>query len=163
MAAVVGITITAQDDEDQKSTMHFFLPATVTLAQATSAAQALVTLVDAITSGVIISVSMAFGVALPGGIKVTPTLPSKVENGARFAFRTAGGYISSVRISTFDQALIGANSSDVDVEDADVAAFVNALEDGTGLGGGLPCDYRGDDITALIAASKQSRSERTGG
>lgn len=85
----------------------------------------------------------------------TPDPDSDVEEGAHFLFITAGGYTTKIRVPTFDEALLIAGSTLVDLAAGAVQDFVNTVIDGADALAGVPedrmdaVDSRGDDIAAL--------------
>lgn len=162
MAAVLSILYSVRDSKDQVSTFEINIPTSATLAQATGFAQAMATLVNAVTTGVLTRVGIVVGVTLPGGIRVAPLTNSDVEEGAKFQFNTAGGYRTGFRLPTFLETLIASNSRAVDLEDADVAALVDAMESGIVITGTTisPTDGRSDDVTALVSAKEQFLTSR---
>lgn len=162
MAAILAVLYSVRDSKDQVSTFEINIPTSVTLAQATGFAQGIATLVNAVTTGVLTRVGIVVGVTLPGGIRVAALTNSDVEEGAKFQFNTLGGYKTGFRLPTFLETLIASNSRAVDLEDSDVAALVNAIEDGLTITGTLiqPTDGRSDDITALVSAKEQFLTSR---
>lgn len=148
------------DSKNETSTMEIRVPTATTLADATTFAQAMAGLLNAVTTGAIRRIGVVLSVALPGGIRSGPLTNSDVEEGAKFQFLTALGNFTSFRVPTFSEAMITSNSRAVDLEDADVAALVTAMEDGIGLT--QPCDARGEDVTALSFAREQFQSSRGG-
>jgi hypothetical protein len=94
------------------------------------------------------------------------TSGADVEEGARFSFDTAEGLMTTLRIPTFDEALIDGNTRNVDTADTDVAAFITAMTDGidlVGVGGSgtvQPSNVHGSDISALSKALENFVSGR---
>lgn len=156
----LAILYSIQDAKGQTSTMEINIPTATTLANATTFAQAMAGLLNAVTTGAITRIGVVLSVALPGGIRTGALTNSDVEEGARFQFRTALGNLTATRVPTFLETLIASNSRAVDLEDTDVAAFVTAMEDG--IGGVTPTDKRGEDVAALTSAREQFQSSRGG-
>lgn len=156
----LSIIYSIVDAKNETSTMEIAVPTGTTLAAATTFAQAMAGLINAVTTGAIRRIGVVLSVALPGGLRGGALTGSDVEEGAKFQFLTALGNYTSFRVPTFNEDLIQSNSRAVDLEDADVAALVTAMEDG--IGGTNPCDKRGEDVTALSFAREQFLSSRGG-
>jgi hypothetical protein len=99
-------------------------------------------------------------------LNTSPGTGADVEEGARFQFQTAGGFATGHRVATFTEAKIVPGSRDVDLVDADVSAWTNALVSGidtSGAGGSgvvSASDARNDDIVSLKFAREQFQSSR---
>jgi hypothetical protein len=156
----LSILYSIVDAKDVVSTMEINIPTATTLANATTFAQAMAGLINAVTTGVIRRIGVVLSVALPGGLRTGALTNSDVEEGARFQFSTSGGNFTSFRIPTFNELMITSNSRAVDLEDTDVAALVTAMEDG--IGGITPTDKRNEDVVALTSAREQFQSSRGG-
>lgn len=154
------------DAKNEVSTCEVNVPAAITFANVGIFAAQMALLINPIITGAITRIGVAFTVTLPGGLRTTPVAGSDVEEGAKFQFRTAGNFFTGLRLPTFDETLIQSNSRAIDLEDADVAAFIDAMTDGidlTGAGGTgtpQPCDKREADIVALSFAREQFLSSR---
>lgn len=156
----LSILYSIQDAKGLTSTMEINIPTATTLANATTFAQAMAGLLNAVTTGVLTRIGVVLSVALPGGIRTGALTNSDTEEGARFQFRTSGGNFTAFRVPTFLETLIQSNSRAVDLEDTDVAALVTAMEDG--ISGVNPVDKRNEDVTALTSAREQFQSSRAG-
>jgi hypothetical protein len=160
------VLYTIRDGKGEQSTTEVNVPSSLTLSQVTTFAGQMASLIDDLISGAITRIGVALLVDLPVGLKSTPANTSDVEEGARFQFRTDGGFFTSMRIPTFLESLINAGSKDVDLTDTAVAAFVNAMEDGIDPDAGgpqppiPPCDKREEDIVSLDFAREQFLSSR---
>jgi hypothetical protein len=158
--ALVGL-LTFKDAKGAVATTEFNFPSSVTLANAKIFAQQMAILYNNVTTGVITRIGVAVLATLPGALRASADADSDVEEGARFQFRTDGGFYTGFRIPTFDEAKILSGTKQVDTADTDVAALVAVFEDGlslTGVGGSgtvQPCDKREDPINALDAALEQ--------
>lgn len=149
------------DAKGDTSTVTVPIPDTTDVADAALFVEALGPLIGALTDGALESAGINVEVDASGigGWAAASTL-SDVQEKARFAFRTAGGFLKSLSLPTFiESKLVNSGAGkEVDLTDGDVSAFVTAMEDGlsvTGLGGTgsvFPSDYRGDDITTLVEA-----------
>jgi len=160
------IMYTMQDEKTETSTTEVNLPDATSLADAVLYAQELAKLIDPIITGAIVRIGLSKTVAVPGTLDTTADSGSDVEEGARFQFRTSGGFYSGMRLATFDEANISAGSRVV-ATNANTTAFINALVSGinlTGVGGSgtiQPCDKRDEDLTALEFAREQFLSSRS--
>jgi hypothetical protein len=153
------ITFTVADEKGDTSTITIPVPDSTALTDLPLMAQALADLLEPMVTGGLVN---AF-------IRIVPTITgwaaaaaadSDVQEKAEFALRTAGGFVKRLNLPTFLESLFNANSKDVNQADADVSAFVTALEDGidlTGAGGSgivQPCDLREEDLTSLLYATE---------
>jgi len=155
----VNFTITDGSGTASRLTVHFNdnLP----IADLTEAAQALATLIDAVTEGAVTNIGAVLQVALPGGL-ASADANSAVERGARFIFTTAGVPRASFRIPTFADTKVTPNSDVVNTADSDVVALTNALISGIATSGitATMQNYLGDDVTALSSARKAHYRQR---
>ncbi len=105
-------------------------------------------------------------VDLPAGLRAAPSANSDVEEGGRFQFRTANNFFTSSRLPTLDESKVNAGSRDLNLTDADIAAFVQAVISGidlTAAGGSgtvTPCDKRNEDVASLEFAREAFQSSR---
>lgn len=163
--ALVGM-ITIKDAKGKSSTTEFNFPSTTTLANAKIFVQEMSKLYDAVTNGVITRIGVAVLATLPGTLRASADADSDVEEGARFQFRTDGGFYTGFRIPTFLESKILSGTTTVDLADSDVAALVAAFEDGMSLvaagGSGTvqPTDKREDPVNALDSAQEQFTKSR---
>jgi hypothetical protein len=164
MAFTILYTIT--DGKGDRSTTEVNVPSSITFTNVITFAGQMASLIDDLIGGAITRIGVALLVDLPAGLKASPSALSDVEEGARFQFRTDGGFFTSLRIPTFLEGLINAGSKDVDLTDTAVAAFVNAMEDGIDVDAGAPTvlvapsDKREEDVTVLESAKEQFLSSR---
>lgn len=164
MALGYGIIFTIEDEKGAFSTTEIRLPTATAWADVLLMSAALVPLIDALIAGAIRRVGIVFDYTVVGGIKLSPLAGSDVEEGARFQFRTENNFFTHLRLPTFLESLIVAGTREVDLTDADVAAFVDAMVDGIDLPDAAPIvepsDSRGEDIVALTSAQEQFLSSR---
>jgi hypothetical protein len=148
-----NLTYTVRDSDSDRGTFRVNLPAATSQADVILFAQALASLVDKVTEGVVESIQATLGIALPSGLKAT-TVASDVEHGARLSFATASGFTTSFRLPTIkDAMLVG---KEVYQADTDMAALIAGIV--TGLEGVAPCDQRGSDITSVVSAVESFRA-----
>lgn len=161
-----SVILSVEDGKGKVSTTEVNVPSSVAWTDVVAFAQEVAKLIDVSITGRITRIGVCLSVGLPVALKNSADPLSDVEEGARFQFETAGGYFTGMRLPTFDEALIIAGTSEVDVTDPFVAAFITGMETGintTASGGSgvvAPCDKRDDDITALKFAREQFLSSR---
>jgi hypothetical protein len=166
MAVAFSAIYTIEDGKTKTSTCEINFPSSVTLANASIFAAEMAKLINAVTTGAIRRIGLAFTVPLPGTIRTTPASASDVEEGAKFQFKTDGGWFTGFRIPTFSDTLMATGTGNVDLTDTAVAALVTALTDGINLVGAggtgtiAPTDKREDDIDVLSFAREQFISSR---
>lgn len=154
MAIEIGLTIT--DVKGDKSTVTIPLPDGTALSDVQLFATQLAALVQPLVQGQLVSLTFT----VPVNWTPWPIIDAAadVQEKARFAFRTASGFLKSLSIPTVVESIFATGSGDVDTSDPDVAAFVTAMEDGidlTGVGGSgtiEPSDLRNDDLVSLAQA-----------
>jgi hypothetical protein len=125
--------------------------------------EAFALLVEPLITGQIVAAGFTIEVPLDGVIVgAAANVFADVQEKAVFAFRTAGGFLKRISIPTFAETLFtfGGAGHEVDTTDPDVAAFIDAMEDGIDLAasGGLGLvavvDSRDDDIVSIESASQ---------
>lgn len=156
--AAIEVNVSIADAEAKKSVISCWLPDTTALADAIDFAQAFAGAIDNMITGIVTKIGLVYGVDLPAGLDATAASGSDVEDGAMFIFSTAGGYLTRIRIPTFDEAKIIGTSDAVDLTDGQVSAFRTLMLDGDGTT--EPSDNRGDDITALRSAKEAHQKQR---
>jgi hypothetical protein len=165
--AVFTVNYSIEDEKGAKSTFAVYLPDSTLWADVLGFAASMAPLLEAMITGAIRGISVTVSVDLPSGLRVAPLATSDVEEGGRFIWASAGGFNTSGRIATFDEAAVVTGTRLIDTTgDADVAAFVSAMTTGLTVNTNLvqPVDYRGADIEALISAREsfqRSRATRT--
>jgi hypothetical protein len=146
---VIKIVYTVRDAKGKEATTEVKIPITISLTNAITFATAMAVLIDALMKGQIVNISIVVGVQLSGivGIKTVPDADSDVEEKGAFGFITVEGFPTSVNIPTFDEAFVTAGSDVIDLADAAVIDFTEAML--LGLTAGVlvePVDAHGDDI-----------------
>lgn len=153
---LVGVSYTIIDEKGVSSTTFMQVPDTFSLANTLQFAKDLALLVDAVIGGKITHIGACYLVTLPAGLKANPIANSDVEEGARFSFNTAGGFVTKMRLPTFLESKLSPASKDVNLLDSAVAAFVNAMVAGIAEANPAqtvtPSDGRQDDITSIRTA-----------
>lgn len=133
----------------------------VAVTNLSNAVEALALLVEPLIMGQIVAAGFTIEVPLNGVIVgAAANVLADVQEKAVFAFRTANGFLKRISIPTFAETLFtgGGSGHDVDITDPDVAAFVDAMEDGIDLAaaGGVGLvgvvDTRDEDLVSLESA-----------
>lgn len=162
-----GIIYTIRDAKGKDSTMQVNVPGTLNLIAVSNFAAQVASLIDPLITGRIVRIGVALQITLPAGLADTIPTNSDVEEGARFQFRTNGGFYTGFRIPTFDETLMVAGTDQVNLTNALVQDFVDALTTGilVGDGDGPPSlvqavDQRDDPIDVLEFAREQFISTR---
>lgn len=162
--AVFVILVTIKDSKGKESTSEINVPGTVSITSLTFLAVAVAGLIDPMIKGQVVRVGVAWNVpAALSGLKTAPVDGSDVEEGGYFQFSTGGGFVTSTRIATFDEAKIAPDSRLIDTGDSDVAAFLTAMISGMSVptvGTIQPVDKRGEDVVALNEALEMFQSSR---
>jgi hypothetical protein len=124
------------------------LPSTTTLAAATTFAQSFTSLLEDVSDAYVAEAAVTFLLDISGQTKAAPDGATRSGDGARFLFDAAGRYGHGIWVPAFKPALL----SDVDVltDEQVVIDFIAAYV--SGLGGTLPTDGHGEDLTAFLKA-----------
>jgi hypothetical protein len=153
MADTNGVSITLRDRAGDRSSIYIPFPATTTVAQMSSFAEAFVVALDPVTDSVIEQLGISLKLGLPAGLK---TIPGNQLNqvGALFNFDlNATRYTHSIRVPAIRITKLSGDS--INLTDTEVQALINVLTSGSG--GALPSDRFGNDILALNSASMSYR------
>jgi len=130
MAEVSIITFSLRDDAGKRSSVPVYVPATATQAQLEALADAIAPELDMVTGAVIEGITISLAHTLPEGLKVVTVADSLNGMGALFSFDAADTpYSYSVFVPAIRPSLVTLGV--IDVADADIAAFVTAMHDGT--------------------------------
>lgn len=159
--AVARVTINLVDGEGHSSEVTIYLPDTLALDKLAIAAAAYGDLIEDISEAVVISASAAFTLFSGSG---TPLAASDVEEKARFVWGVANTTKKVLQsIPAFIKAKILPNSNQVDLADADVDAFYDAMVTGLTVGADtfVPKDSEGRDINGLRAAKQAYTRSRS--
>jgi hypothetical protein len=161
--AVFSIIYGVTDGKNEKSSFTVNIPDTFTVAQITGFATQLLPLVNALVTGGLTSVGLSLNLdsILTGGIGAAAA-NSDVEEGAKWTFGVPGGFLTSLRLPTFDEQFILPGTRLVDEADPAVAAFQTAMVAGLNVGGTQvqPSDTRGEDIVDILSAVESFYSSR---
>ena len=141
------ISFTIIDDKGERASRQVYIPNTVTLAQATTFAAALMAVVGPLLDGKLDAVTVTFALPVP---TIVTSGASDVQEMARFAFTTAENFVSAITIPTVIETIFQAGSKLVDLTDTAVDTFLSLLLDGDGVV--QPVDAHGDDLDGIDSA-----------
>jgi hypothetical protein len=112
-------------------------------------------LIQPITRGKISSACMIIDVDVSSVTLATPYDDSDIQERANFTFATADNILKSWGIPAVYENLFVPGGAEIDLTNADVVAFILAMEDGIEVPSTAiyyPSDHRGSDVTALTHA-----------
>lgn len=148
------IYFTIRDDKGDKSTIEIPFPDATAVTDLPLLVDAVGQLLDPLISGGLAGAGFRVEATVTGFPSAAGAL-SDIQEKAEFAFRTVTNFVKRLNIPSFIETFFLPGTREVDTTDADIAAFVTALEDGvdvSGAGGSgivQPCDIRGDDLDTL--------------
>lgn len=155
MATSINITVNFKDEAGKEGSTSFNVPSGTTLANAGLAAKEASLLLDGVSDGKVVGITMSYSVALPAGLKADPVNGSRIGTGALFKWVTSGGHYTKMNVPARRETVISDDTDVIDETDTAVAALVaewTAGLDLTAVGGTgtvTPTDTRDEDITAL--------------
>lgn len=154
MPVPYSITLSISDAKGDQSLVTIPVSSSETVVNVIDFAEAIIPLIQPLVTGAL----RAAEVSIPVAFTPWPAVASvaDVQEKARFAFRTANGFLKHLSLPTFLESLFTPGSRDVDLADTNVAAFVTAMVDGLSVNATTvePTDTRDEDITELEAASE---------
>lgn len=158
--AAVQLVYTAIDDSGERGTTGINLPTGFSLSQFGEFGSAMATLLDAVLAGKVESAELCFGVDVSGLTSNTALSTSDVEELGAFQFRTIDNFPVRMNLPGIDELLVASGSDDIDQADADIAAFISAIESGIATTGGTisPCDVAEGDIVSTDYARERFRA-----
>jgi hypothetical protein len=159
----MAIEIIAQiaDATGDESSTSVRLADSATIAQANGFAVGWTQAVDALIGGVIRAVLAFLRVDISALTGNLVGANSDVEHIGKFSFLTEDGIRTLVNIPCLSEIALGTTTSDtLDPVQANVAAFLTAMEDGINAGGALiqPCDIGEGDITQTVFSREAFRN-----
>ena len=163
MGHAVKLIYTVEDYKGKQATCVVHLPADLTIIDYVEFAEEMGDLIDALITGSIVNVGIAFTVDFAGfGWDSTPSAVADVEEKGYFQFRTDGAFFTGIKLPTWSDFAVLAGSDLIDQADSDVAAFVTAMEDGITLPIATtlvtPTDSREDEVDGLVFAREVFRA-----
>lgn len=150
----ISVVFTVSDAKGDQSTFSVPIPTGTALADVAGFAQALAALIQPMCNGALRDLHFSIPVTFTPWSAAASI--SDIQEKARFAFRTANGFLKHLSLPCALESIFAAGSRDVDIADTDVAAFITAMTDGITVNTHdiEPCDVRGEDLTELEAASE---------
>jgi len=161
--AAPQVIYTVIDDSGDRATTTVNLPTGFSLSQFGEFGSAMATLVDAMLGGKVESAEICFPVDVSGLTSNTALSTSDVEEIGAFQFRTVDNFPVRVNVPCIDELLVASGSDDLNQGDADIAAFIAAMENGIVTTGGTisPTDVGEDDIVNTDFARERTRATGT--
>jgi len=165
MAKGIKVTTGYRDQAGKGSTNTLFVATGLTLAQYDEGLKLLAPLLDDVTGAVIDNMAFTQDVDISAITGNTPAGSSDVQDVGAFGFRTTENRPVNINVPGILDTLSVAGSDDLDQVDADVSAFISAIEDGLVTAGGtiIPTDVDEDDIATLIYAREEVRNSGSRG
>lgn len=165
MALAVSVRFDFRDEKGKTSFTKIRVPTTFSISQVTQFAAAMGQLISNISQCQITNISTTFTIDLSGlTLKASASAVADIAQKGYFAFTSAvTGFFKRLRIPTFDETKVNAGSDGIDTLDADVSAFVAAMENGIAVTGPAtiqPSTERMQDLTALSDAREVFRRKR---
>lgn len=160
MALAASVIYTAIDDSGERGTTEIKVPTGFTLSQYGEFGSAMATLLDAFLAGKVETAQICFGVDISTLTSNAVLSTADVEEIGAFQFATSEGRPVSVNVPCLDELVVAAGSDDIDQGNANVAAFIAAMESGIAVTGGTisPCDIAEDDVVSTNYARERFRA-----
>jgi hypothetical protein len=162
MAHAIQVIYTIKDNKGKLATCTVKVPTGLTVEDYVEFAQEMGTLVVNMTTGQIVNVGVAITVDILPGWPTEPGLTSDVEEKGSMQYMAAGNWRTGVKLPTLSELLVTDGSDNLDLADAAVLAFNNAMIDGINLPVGLvlvaPTDARENQIESLVFAREVFRA-----
>jgi|SRR5688572_2376826 len=164
MALAVAVRYDFIDDKGDTSFTKIRVPTGFSIAQYTEFVQAMGQFLANMSACRITGGSVTFTIDLSGlSLKAAAASVADTFQKGYFAFNSAAtGFFKRLRIPTFNEAKVSAGSDTINTIDADVAAFLGAMNSGIVVTGGTiqPVTERGHDLTSLSEAREVFRRKR---
>lgn len=114
-------------------------------------------IINPLVNGTLASASVTIEADITGLVNAAAATISDVQEGAKFVFKSLGGFLKTITLPTFIETFFtgsGANK-EVDITNSSVAAFVTAMTDGWDDGGGTPVEINPttshfEDLSSLV-------------
>jgi len=156
-----GIKVQIRDRSGDKATTEFLVTNTHTLIQYNLAIESLVEALDSVIGGVIEKAVLNIPVDMSALINNTALGASDVGDLGQFAFRTGDNRPVKMNVPGLIETLVASDSDDINQAQADVAAFITAMEDGILVTGSIlvaPSNIGESDITTISYARERFRN-----
>lgn len=160
MALPFDIIYSVVDAKGRTSTTSIKVPDTFNIADYTSFAAQMATLIDALLAGRVTGADLCLNIDISGLNFNTLFGPADVEELAAFEFDTVDGRTVNVNVPCLDEGIVLAGSDALDLANPAVANFISLMENGFAASGGTvePCDIGEVDIVSTISAAERFRS-----
>lgn len=126
------------------------IPTGFSIAQMIEFAQGMAALISPLLGGQIVKAGICVGLDLSGASLIgSPSFTSDVHHKGAFGFATEeAGLYTRLNLPTLNSGVVATGSDNINEGNADVAAFLAAMENGIVVTGGTisPCDNRENDI-----------------
>lgn len=162
----LNVYFNIQDATGEVSTVTIPIPASTALTNIPGTVLAFAQLLAPLSDGGLVSAGVQVQVDVSGAWGATALLISDVQEKAEFAFRAVNGFLKRLNIPAFPEALFVPGTSQVDVTEASVAAFITAMEDGVTVNATViqPTDIHNNDlVNNEYAVENWGRRRRRGG
>lgn len=146
------IIYTVKDAKGKTATTEVKIPVTFDIANIIEFAGALAIIINALIKGQIVAISLVATINMSGlsGLRTSPLADSDVEEKASFGFVSDAGFDTGLMLPTFNEDFFVTGSRDVDLADAAVIDFTEAMLLGISTSPGpvvvTPSDAHGDDL-----------------
>jgi len=157
----VNLVYTIEGDKDgEYSTTSLTLWDGNLIASLQGFAVAFATLLNNTIMGKILSAFLVFEVDISGLTGNTVSDAADVEEIGAFEFATTEGNRVKLNIPALQEALVVANTHDLDTAETEISAVITMMEDGLAVTGGTiePCDIGMDDIVDTYFSREQFRN-----
>jgi hypothetical protein len=150
----ISVSYVCRDNDGKNSTAEVTIDGATLPANAVAFATALRPIIAALLDSVIVGQNVLIG-AYEDAIAITGRCD--VEDKGLFLFNSANGQPASIALPSISETVLQANNEDIDVANAAVAAFVNAMTLGLGTPLVQPVNAGGADLVGVKSAYKQNR------
>lgn len=161
MAVAVAVRFDFVDSKGKTSFTKIRIPNGFSIADYQEFAQAAAQVISNISVVRITRTSLCFSLDLSTAtLRAVAASGADIAQKAYFSFNTAtSGFRKRLRIPTLDETKVPVGSDAIDLTDVDVAALVDAMNNGIVVTGGTiaPCDSRTNDLTAVGEAREVFR------
>lgn len=157
----IEIVYTIEDRSGTKGTSSVRIADDPTIAGLKGFAESWATMINNLTLGKVLSAVAHLLANITGLTSNTIAPSSDVEHLGKFQFITASGIRMNVNIPALAEAAVGADTADeLNQAQADVAAFLAAMEDGILVGAATiqPCDIGEEDIVGTVFSREGARN-----
>lgn len=150
--------VTVQDNAGRQATSIIHIPVATLAQDAVDFVGLLVNEIDPLIIGGVVAAGVTLAADIAGHGAIGPT--SDVQEKGEFSFNTINAFIHSVGLPCLDETLVVAASNVIDLTQADVIDFVDAMLDGIAVPSTnvvIPTDSRGEDLVSVKSALERFR------